>query len=350
MEQQPLLRRSCTPHRSTLSYFHVSLPRNPLPRNPTIKQRLLSPSGYPRALRLRGSVIPRLILPLIFFSIWATFLAILRHVLAQRGLVWGTDVSGQLIMSLGLVVGLILAFRTNSAYQCFRDGRQTICDIQTSLRSLRLLFTRVEASSVDNCTHALSLLPAFLISVTKYLRLSFPSGLEPEPSATMTSFANMLNGIEEEIKTVPLVLIDKLFDLANEHADGRAMGEVRELVQAFTNLERIIDTPIPSAYDIHLNQVITLYILLFPLQISAYWLSIPATIFAAFTLFGVEAIGQEIENPFGFDWNDLPMDEYVESFAEEVEYNIKQVQRKKYSSSQQSLAQSGETLLLEVQK
>jgi ion channel-forming bestrophin family protein len=74
--------------------------------------------------------------------------------------------------------------------------------------------------------------------------------------------------------------------------------------------ERILRTPIPLAYAIHLKQLLLIYCVLLPFQIveDLKWLTAPSMMLISFTLFGIEAIGVEIENPFGTDPNDLPLD------------------------------------------
>jgi putative membrane protein len=59
------------------------------------------------------------------------------------------------------------------------------------------------------------------------------------------------------------------------------------------------------------------------------WGIIPLTIFVSFFLLGVEAIAAEIENPFGEDENDLPLDELCRKItAEAKEYGILKAQLK----------------------
>ncbi|MCA1684954.1 MAG: hypothetical protein LC745_03005, partial [Planctomycetia bacterium] len=48
------------------------------------------------------------------------------------------------------------------------------------------------------------------------------------------------------------------------------------------------------------------------------WWTIAVTMFAAYMFFGIEEIGVEIENPFGHDVNDLPL----ESFCRTVEREL----------------------------
>ena len=49
------------------------------------------------------------------------------------------------------------------------------------------------------------------------------------------------------------------------------------------------------------------------------WVSIPATTVAAYIILGLAAIGREIENPFGHDYNDLPLEFYCSQLAAEID-------------------------------
>ncbi|KAI9262345.1 Bestrophin, RFP-TM, chloride channel-domain-containing protein [Phascolomyces articulosus] len=96
------------------------------------------------------------------------------------------------------------------------------------------------------------------------------------------------------------------------------------LVNALTSFERISGTPIPNSYLIHLKQGVILYIFFLPFALvdSLAWLVAPIVALVSFTLFGIEAIGAEIENPFGYDYNDLPLSTYCEQLKNEVAYII----------------------------
>ena len=82
------------------------------------------------------------------------------------------------------------------------------------------------------------------------------------------------------------------------------------LVDNLGACERILKTPMPLAYAIHLKQLLLLYCFLLPFQIVAnlHWWTGLISALLSFTLLGIEAIGLEIENPFGYDENDLPLD------------------------------------------
>jgi putative membrane protein len=89
---------------------------------------------------------------------------------------------------------------------------------------------------------------------------------------------------------------------------------------AVANLDRVRNTPLPFAYQAHLRMCLWLYLFFLPFQIvKAYgWLTIPATAFASFLMLGFLEIGAEIEDPFGYDMNDLPLDEICLAIQREL--------------------------------
>ncbi|KAK0476345.1 Bestrophin, RFP-TM, chloride channel-domain-containing protein [Armillaria novae-zelandiae] len=91
------------------------------------------------------------------------------------------------------------------------------------------------------------------------------------------------------------------------------LAALNQLVDSLTGLERILTTPIPFSYSIHLWVVTILYNLCLPFQIwqPLGWIAIPASSILSFIFFGFLVAGEEIENPFGYDRNDLNMDHFT---------------------------------------
>jgi len=91
------------------------------------------------------------------------------------------------------------------------------------------------------------------------------------------------------------------------------IAALNQLVDALTGLERILTTPIPYSYSIHLWSVTVLYLFFLPFQLwpTLKYLTIPGTIGASFIFFGFLVAGEEIENPFGYDKNDLDLDYFT---------------------------------------
>jgi len=94
-----------------------------------------------------------------------------------------------------------------------------------------------------------------------------------------------------------------------------------DLVHALGSCERILKTPMPLAYSIHLKQLLMLYCLAFPFQVVGvlgWWTPLLAGL-VSFAVFGIEEIGIEIENPFGYDPNDLPLDTICYTIQQNLE-------------------------------
>jgi len=97
-------------------------------------------------------------------------------------------------------------------------------------------------------------------------------------------------------------------------------SQLQSMQDCLENLQRIRTSPIPFAYQVHLRMSIWIYLFFWPFQVyNAFgWLTIPATAFASFLILGFLEIGQEIENPFAYDANDLDLDGFCLAIQREL--------------------------------
>ncbi|KAG9020719.1 hypothetical protein FRB95_003601, partial [Tulasnella sp. JGI-2019a] len=93
---------------------------------------------------------------------------------------------------------------------------------------------------------------------------------------------------------------------------GPIMGNLQALENALTDLERLLTTPLPVIYSAHLRTV-WLYLFFLPFQLSdpMGYLAVLAVGIAAFLYLGFLAAGEEIEEPFGYEENDLDLDLFI---------------------------------------
>jgi putative membrane protein len=98
-------------------------------------------------------------------------------------------------------------------------------------------------------------------------------------------------------------------------------------VKSFTDImgacERIKNTPIPFSYTLFIKKFIFIYILTLPLGFIpdfGYW-SVLISSFVFYVFVSIELIAEEIEDPFGLDDNDLPLDE----LSKKIETNIDEI-------------------------
>jgi hypothetical protein len=99
------------------------------------------------------------------------------------------------------------------------------------------------------------------------------------------------------------------------------VNSLAALTDTQSSAERVLTTPLPVGYNILISQIVLLYIYLLPFQLfnTLGWITIPGTLAAAYIIIGLAAIGNELENPFGNDVNDLPLDSYCEELKRELD-------------------------------
>jgi len=97
---------------------------------------------------------------------------------------------------------------------------------------------------------------------------------------------------------------------------------VQGMVDHLSGMERIVNTPIPKSYSIHLKQCVTMYLFSLPFVLvkELGWATVPVVTVVAFTFMGIESIADIIEMPFGTDSADLPLDTYLHDLKEEILY------------------------------
>ena len=103
-------------------------------------------------------------------------------------------------------------------------------------------------------------------------------------------------------------------------------GILEETLKDFSNLqggcERIKATPIPFSYNVLLHRIVAIYCLTLPFALVTEigWLT-PVVVGAiSYAFLGLDAIGDEIENPFEGSINDLPL----QAITHMIESNLRQ--------------------------
>ena len=97
-------------------------------------------------------------------------------------------------------------------------------------------------------------------------------------------------------------------------------AEVQSLMDICGACERIRNTPIPFSYSSFIKKFIFVYCLTLPFGYvsNLHFLIIPLVVFVFYVLASLEIIAEEIENPFGTDANDLPLDTICKGIRQSV--------------------------------
>jgi putative membrane protein len=274
------------------------------------------------ALRLRGSVISA-ILPRVILCTAFGFLISVFH---QFGFSVSWPVLSGVVPSV--VLGLLLVFRTNTAYERFWEGRKAWGTLVNTVRNLaRQIWGAIEERNPEDRKakiETLRLLVAFAVAVKLHLRGEpVTRELEVLMSAERYQILQKMNHPSLEIA---FWISDYLQEqhqqnCLNTYQLTAMLKLLDEMVDVLGTCERILKTPIPLAYAIHLKQLLLIYCLSLPFQMVNelnWWTGLVVGLIS-FAVFGIEEIGIEIENPFGYDPDDLPLDTICATMQRNIE-------------------------------
>jgi putative membrane protein len=216
---------------------------------------------------------------------------------------------------MGVALAIFLGFRNSVSYERFWEARKQWGSLLVAARSL----VRQVVSSLPGPANE-----TLRISVVRQVA-AFAYALKHQLRNTdgATDLALRLDAgllAEATASRFPPQIIS--LALARSLADAQRRGEMSDIrllsldkslnVLADTSgaCERIASTPIPYTYRVLMNRTVMIYCLLLPIGLSTSigWLTPLIATFVAYTFMALEIIGEQIEEPFGTDLNDLALD------------------------------------------
>jgi ion channel-forming bestrophin family protein len=199
---------------------------------------------------------------------------------------------------LGIILGLLLVFRTNTAYDRWWEGRRLWGQL---LNVTRALAHQLDAQLPDDApqrgryAELLAELPAALAA---HLRRPRGAPGPHVPNRLVRELSRLVHG-----------------DIARGALPRESSVSLTPLLVAFDDItgacERIRNTPIPFSYSSYVKQFVLLYALVLPFGLVREfgYGTIIASMLVFFATMGLELLATEVEEPFGTDRNDLPTDE-----------------------------------------
>lgn len=222
-------------------------------------------------------------------------------------------ISDKAHMLIGVALGLLLVFRTNASYDRFWEGRKLWGGIVNTTRNLARASSVLMAREPARVDRLVRWTIAFAWASMHHLRgrreLGNGKALLPQEDAARI----------EAAQHVPLHVAAEITCALRDAREQGLMDanqlvyldqNVQQLIDLIGGCERIRNTPLPFAYVVHLRRALMAYCLTLPFALlpSFGWGTFFATVAIAYTMFGIEEIGVEIEDPFGVDDNDLPLE------------------------------------------
>jgi putative membrane protein len=263
---------------------------------------------------LKGSIAKRIARR----SLMVTLLASAIVLIETLHPMYFSKVSATPFTLLGLSLSIFMSFRNNACYDRWYEARKAWGDVIVATRSI-IRETLVIKDTAQRHP-ILSNLCGFAHALNARLRQEnelAASGdwLQPMPRNDTTDISGqilMQVGQQCSALNESRVINDWRYTLMANH--------LTSLTHAQAVCERIKNTPLPFPYTLLLHRTIYLFCILLPFAMAEPlgWLTPIFTAIVSYTFFGLDAIADELEDPFGRDENDLPTDALVRNIERDV--------------------------------
>lgn len=261
---------------------------------------------------LRGSVLPKIWLQLVVIA------ALAAAVTFSRGdlLGWRVGLTYVPFTSIGVALAIFLGFRNSASYDRYWEARKlwgTMLNASRSLTRQYLLWCDA-GSSATQFVHRLI---AFVHALRHQMR----------GTDSMSQLACLLDAPDDAAlfnllpaaRSRPTLLLQSLGEMTTArlargtlHPQLAAVMEqgLGELTDVLGGCERIANTPIPFTYSVIVHRTVYIYCFLLPFGlVSTVGLLTPLMVtFVAYTFLALDALNEELEDPFGTMPNDLALD------------------------------------------
>jgi ion channel-forming bestrophin family protein len=218
--------------------------------------------------------------------------------------------------TLGFVISLLLAYRINSAYDRWWEGRKLWGALVNNSRNLAIKLSVILKEEKD-------------LAYFRKVIPSYASILNKDEETSMLLFDDVdlaINHHKHRPNQIAKMLFQKINDLYEvKKISGDQLIILSNEMQSFTDIcgacERIKNTPIPYSYSAFIKKFIFLFILTLPFAyvFTLGYYVIPVISFIFYVLASIELISEEIEEPFGNDANDLPIEIMAQNIKKHVE-------------------------------
>lgn len=272
---------------------------------------------------LRGSIIPA-----IWPQVLYTVLLSIAIVIAEH---WGFALqfspNPAYLTLLGLTLAIFLGFRNTVAYQRWWDGRALWGDLVITSRDLaRQTLNFMPDLPQPRRRQLLYDIIAFVNALRHHLRGTetdedLQAWLQPAVRARVLTASNRPNA-------VLVAMGENYVRCARDSGIGNMLlcamdQQIRQLSHVLGSCERIRNTPIPFAYILLLHRTVHIYCFILPFCLisSLGWFTPIAVGILAYTFFGLDAIGTQIEDPFDRLPNGLPLD----ALSRTIEINLREM-------------------------
>jgi len=264
-------------------------------------------------LATRGSVLPRILKPLLFMLLVSVAAVLVTRIHPP----FLAKLSTMPFTLVGLSLSIFMSFRNTACYDRWWEGRKLWGQLLIASRSFARQVSNVEAAERAPLLEGLCGFTAGLAArlrggdeqaaIARHIAPGSWSGAPNPTDAALALVGSRCRSLAASGAIDPIhysVLETQLTELA--HVQG--------------GCERIKNTPLPFSYSLLLHRTAYAFCLLLPFALAPsleWWTPVP-TFLISYAFFGLDALGDELGDPFGTDNNDLPLDAMVRTVEREL--------------------------------
>nr|WP_079240438.1 bestrophin family ion channel [Chryseobacterium indologenes] len=271
----------------------------------------------------RGSVLKKIVVQLSIITLFS--LAI--YFFKGRIFDYKVHLNPTIFTLIGLALAIFMGFCNSASYDRFWEGRKLwgllVIETRSLTRQILSLVDDTSPQAKEEKARIIKLISAFSWSLNFQLR-----------DKTGTEHLERLLSPEqlEQVKNkkfIPNIILGFIADWLNEqnkkrNIDTIVMTSMDHQLNQFSNIsggcERIYNTPLPFAYSVLLHRTVYLYCFWLPFGLvdSLGWMMPLIVLLISYTFIALDAIIQEIGEPFGEEENDLALN----SICRTIEFSI----------------------------
>lgn len=270
----------------------------------------------------QGSVLPKIMPRLIILAVFSIIIYLFHGSLFS----YKVTLNPTAFTLIGVALAIFLGFCNTAAYDRFWEGRKLWGALTNDTRSfVRQVLAYVKNHPEDGIDTRvpIQLTIAYAYALNHQLR-----GTDAMPEMKRLLSSEQAESLEP-VRFKPVMLLRYLAEWVREAEDkGKIdsitkMGIDQNLDKLSTILggcERIASTPIPFPYHVLLHRTVYIYCFLLPFGLvdTIGWMTPVMVTFIGYTFMALDAIVDEIADPFGTEPNDLALN----CLCATVEYSL----------------------------
>ena len=268
----------------------------------------------------RGSVLKKIIVQLLTITLFSLAIYYFKGKIFD----YKVHLNPTIFTLIGLALAIFMGFCNTASYDRYWEGRKLWGLLVIETRSLtRQIFSLIDGPQEEEKQKIVKMISAFCWSLNYQLRNK--QGTEHLSRLLSPEQVEKLNGK----KFIPSIILGFIADwIQEQHRKGNidtiVLTQLDHQLNQFSNIsggcERILNTPLPFAYSVLLHRTVYFYCFWLPFGLvdTLGWMMPLIVGLISYTFIALDAIIQEIGEPFGEEENDLALN----TICRTIEFSI----------------------------